>query len=267
VKIESLFWDLSVLSRAVLYSNLSSASRHIGLSQPQISRIVKKIEEELDVQILDREAKRKSAWTRTALDISDQFTKGSKELTKKVESAAKTFNQNEIRIATLEGLSPLAISLSHELLATNHFERVDLDVHDIGDLEDHFLRGHYDVIFTFREPGNRKFRYIQELGYQRLQTVEKSKDVFVGNHLEARTLDNKKNKIKRKYLISNSLLIRREWLEKWGGHGNLPAEIHPNKVESQRDQLVLIVGADDLPRSLWDIILTNSKRRVPLTKS
>src|SRR5262245_56109637 len=128
MKLESLFWDLSVLSRAVGFANLSAASRHIGLSQPQLSRIIKKIEEELGVQLLDREAKRKSAWTQSAVDLAEQFARGSKELSRQVESAVSTAaHPTEIRIATLEGLSPLAISLSHELLAKDNFARVDLD--------------------------------------------------------------------------------------------------------------------------------------------
>lgn len=269
MKLESLYWDFSVLSKAVVFSNLSSASRHIGLSQPQLSRIVKKIEDELGVQLLDREAKRKSAWTRTAQDLAEQFSRGTRDLQRQIESTVKQVHMSEIRIATLEGLSSLAIGLSHELLESDSFERVDLDVHDIGDLEDHFLRSHYDVIFSFREPGNRKFRYVETLGYQHMKLVETKKEVFVGSHFEARSFDGRKKatKLKRKYVISNSLLVRREWLNAWGGTGNLPSEMHPDKLETQTDKMVLMIGTDELPRALWDIIVTNSRRRAGLTKS
>lgn len=268
MKLESLFWDLSVLSRAVVFSNLSSASRHIGLSQPQLSRIIKKIEDDLGVQLLDREAKRKSAWTRTALELAEQFSRGTRDLTRKIETTVKQVHLTEIRIATLEGLSSLAVGLAHRLLESDSFQRVDVDVHDIGDLEDHFLRGHYEVIFSFREPGNRKFRYIENLGFQQMEFVETSKRVFVGSHFEARSFEIKTKKPKhQKFVISNSLLVRREWLEKWGGHGNLPSKMHPKRQECEREKLVMMVGMDDLPKSLWDIILSNSRRQTSLTES
>jgi LysR family transcriptional regulator, transcriptional activator for aaeXAB operon len=258
VKLETVYWDLFVLSRAVAFSNLSTASRHIGISQPQLSRIIKKLEEEIGCQLLDREAKRKSAWTRAAMDLSDEFARGSKELTRKIESASQTTKQTEIRIATLEGMVKLAIQLSHELFATDSFERVEIDVHDIGDLEEHFLRGHYDIIFSFREPGNRKFKYCETVGHQRFQRVESSKDVFVGSHFEARNLQSKKSKTKRKLVISNSVFVRREWLENWGGHGNLPGDTHSSKQDG--DQIVLMIGTEDLPKALWEGILKSSKR-------
>lgn len=259
MKLESVFWDLAVLSKAVAFSNLSTASRHIGLSQPQLSRIIKKLEDEIGCQLLDREAKRKSAWTRAAMDLADEFARGSKELTRKIEAAtAQTTNPTEIRIATLEGMAKLAIELSHELFATDSFERVEIDIHDIGDLEDHFLRGHYDLIFSFREPGNRKFRYCENVGYQRFQQVESSKDVFVGSHFEARNIKAQKSKSKKKFVVSNSLFVRREWLENWGGYGNLPADVHPTKQEG--DQLVFMIGSEDLPKTLWEVVLKSIKR-------
>ena len=55
---EYLSWDLAILSRATHYPNLSIASTHVGLSQPQLSRIVAKLEEQYGVQLLDREARR-----------------------------------------------------------------------------------------------------------------------------------------------------------------------------------------------------------------
>jgi DNA-binding transcriptional LysR family regulator len=258
MKIEGFFHELSVLSKAVAFSNLSSASRHVGLSQPQLSRIVKKIEGELGIQLLDREARRKSAWTRAALELADRFSRGTRELGRQIDAVSSQAMPREIRVATLEGLSALAVRLGRRLLDTGKFERVDLDVHDIGDLEEHFLRGHYDVIFSFREPGNRKFRFVEELGYQTLKPVETSKDVFVGSPFEARHA--RKIKARGKLVISNSLLIRREWLQQWGGHGLLPAEVHPKKCESSHDEVVLMVGAEELPKSLWDVLVNNSMR-------
>ena len=49
--------EFSVLRRAVAYKNLTAASQNIGISQPQLSRIVAKLEQELDVKLLNRDRK------------------------------------------------------------------------------------------------------------------------------------------------------------------------------------------------------------------
>ena len=60
---QQLYYELGVLAKAVNFKNLSAAALHVGLSQPQLSRIIAKIEEELKIVLLDRSAKRKSGWT------------------------------------------------------------------------------------------------------------------------------------------------------------------------------------------------------------
>ena len=154
-------------------------------------------------------------------------------------------------------MAKIAIELSHELFAKDSFERVELDIHDVGDLEEHFFRGHYDIIFSFREPGNRKFRYSETVGYQRFDRVENTKGVFVGSHFEARNLQSKKSKTKLKLVVSNSLIVRREWLENWGGHGSLPGGVRKSRQEGDRE--VLIIGADNLSKTLWEHIISVTK--------
>ena len=46
---DHLHWPLSVLSKAIHHKNLSAAADHIGLSQPQLSRLIAQLEEELGV--------------------------------------------------------------------------------------------------------------------------------------------------------------------------------------------------------------------------
>ena len=58
--LQNLAYELSVLVKAVQHKNLSAAAVHVGLSQPQLSRLVAKIEHELNIILLDRTARRKS---------------------------------------------------------------------------------------------------------------------------------------------------------------------------------------------------------------
>ncbi len=75
-----LHWELSVLSRAVAYQNLSSAAMHIGTSQPQLSRIISKLERELKTVLLDRTSRRKSGWTLAALRLAELYMKSERRL-------------------------------------------------------------------------------------------------------------------------------------------------------------------------------------------
>jgi LysR family transcriptional regulator, transcriptional activator for aaeXAB operon len=77
-KVEGLHWPLSVLARAVHYKNLTSASSHVGLSQPQLSRLVSQLEKELNVTLLDRSARRKSGWTPAAHRVAQIYAISSK---------------------------------------------------------------------------------------------------------------------------------------------------------------------------------------------
>src|SRR5947209_3185861 len=71
--VTELNYPLSVLAKAVAYRNLSSASLHVGLSQPQLSRLISQIEKELGVELLDRKVKRKSSWTPQAMKLAELF--------------------------------------------------------------------------------------------------------------------------------------------------------------------------------------------------
>ncbi|MGE3974209.1 MAG: LysR family transcriptional regulator [Bdellovibrionales bacterium] len=249
--VENLYWELSVLTRATAFSNLSIASRHVGLSQPQLSRIVKRIEEELEVNLLNREAKRKSSWTPAALRLTETFSRSARLLNNEIESTVSNSQVTEIKIATLEGLGNIAQNLGHELLEEEGFELVELDVHDLSDLEELFLRGNYDMIFTFREPTNRKFRYETRLGYQTMKHMNPSQKLKVMSQYEFRTARHKKKK-GEKHFVSNSLLMRKEWLDHFGGSGLVPSSIHEEPIKEMRDQEVLVIGSDLLNQKVWN---------------
>src|SRR5688500_1926000 len=108
-----LSWDLAILSRAIAYPNLSGASSHVGLSQPQLSRIVAKLEEQLGLTLLDRETKRKSSWTPAAYRLSEIYTKTFHNFRSEVGKLSDGLEPEHIRVGTLEGLIPLAMSFCH----------------------------------------------------------------------------------------------------------------------------------------------------------
>src|SRR4051794_20367369 len=100
---DHLHSELSVLSRAVAFDNLSSAAGPVGLSQPQLSRIVSRIEQELGVVLLDRGAKRKSGWTPVAHRLAELFSKSTRHFQEQVQRMLQAAEPTEIRVAALEG--------------------------------------------------------------------------------------------------------------------------------------------------------------------
>ena len=168
---DCLNWDLTILSRAVAYPNLSTAAMHVGLSQPQLSRIVARLEGDLGLVLLDREAKRKSGWTPPALRLADACSRATRGLTKDLQRLAETAEPRELRIGALEGLLPLASKLAQGLFERSRVRTLEVDVLDLNPLEEQFLSGELDLLLTVREPGRRKFRNALRLGYQALERV------------------------------------------------------------------------------------------------
>src|ERR1700722_16048239 len=110
-----LSYPLSVLAKAVAYRNLSSASLHVGLSQPQLSRLIAKLESELNMELLDRRVKRKSSWTPQAIQLAELFTQNQRRLENSIRSLQTNQRARQVHIGTLEGLSEAAIHLAHLL--------------------------------------------------------------------------------------------------------------------------------------------------------
>ncbi|HND84972.1 MAG TPA: LysR family transcriptional regulator, partial [Pseudobdellovibrionaceae bacterium] len=97
-----LFYELQVLSSAVQYKNLSAAAKHIGLSQPQLSRIIQKIESHMNIVLLDRTAKKNSGWTKIASQISDAFLKNVHRMESDFAGISRDQVTSELHIGTLE---------------------------------------------------------------------------------------------------------------------------------------------------------------------
>lgn len=248
---DGLHWPLSVLSRAVHFKNLTSASTHVGLSQPQLSRLVQQLEKEFSVTLLDRSARRKSGWTQTALKLAQVYSQNSRKLKDAVFETIEADTPKELRFGTLEGLSPIALHLTHTVLEQSKSALVELDVYDQTDLEEKFLNGDLDVILSSRSPGKQKLKHSLQIGHQIFDNFDKGNKYEVMSPFE---LGLKKRRLEKdkKAFISNSLFLRRQWFLRYGGLGDLPGKVQTQKTKETLP--VLLVGAELLNEGIWKIL-------------
>ena len=251
---DSLHWPLSVLSKAVHFKNLTSASAHVGLSQPQLSRLVSQLEKEFNITLLDRAARRKSGWTPTAFQLAEIYSKNSRRLQDALHEALEAQIPQHVRIGTLEGLSYIGINLSKVLFEKSKVEHVELDIYDQDGLEKRFLNGDLDLILTSRSPGKQKYKHIYELGYQNFKSVDTQTELAVLSPYEYQSLK-RKNEEGERMFISNSLAIRKTWLDKNGGVGKIPADVQRDKA--QTDHEVLLIGTELFHEALWDLVASH----------
>ncbi len=246
---ERIFDELGVISRAVAYKNLSSASIHVGLSQPQLSRVVSKVEGVLNVVLLDRTARRKSGWTPLAFRLAELYSRNLRSLDRELGDLLQTAHTQELKIGTLEGVVPVVMPILKEFFDRMGVGLVEIDVYDLSNLEEEFLQGELDLIVTSREPGKRKFRYIKDIGYQSLDRTKTGAPYHVMSPFE---YVSRREKVQdgEKVLISNSLAIRREWLTKFGGEGALPSPMKRRKG-GQETETISLIGNDTLSPVLW----------------
>jgi hypothetical protein len=244
-----LSWDLAILSRAVAYNNLSGASAHVGLSQPQLSRIVAKLEDQLNISLLDRETKRKSSWTPAAFRLAEIYTATFLNFRTEVNQLAEGLEPDTLRIGALEGLIPLAMEFCKKLHANTDIMVIELNIHDTNALEEKFLKAELDLIYTVREPSRKKFRYTENLGYQTLDKVETGPmQIFSTFEFTSKM---HKGKPKERCFVSNSLRVRQDWIEKNGGQGILPSVVKSKKSDKKNEVPVIVVAHDHLPQNFW----------------
>ncbi len=252
--IQNLTYELSVLAKAVQHKNLSAAAVHVGLSQPQLSRLIAKIESELQVVLLDRSARRKSGWTSIAHDLSLTFTKGIGRLQTEILSVAQASEATELRIGTLEGLSAIAANFIQQCFESYGIRTAFLDVLDFRDLDSQFLGGNLDLIFTVRSPTKQKILHELEVGYQQMEKITTNKDTLVFSTFEFSGADKKSLESAQNVLVSNSLAFRSTWLHQIGGTGVLP--IDAKKGRGKGYFSVYLLGSDLISPNLWKKICT-----------
>ena len=249
---DHLNWDLSVLHRSISYPNLSGAAAHVGISQPQLSRIVSRIEERLGVVLLDREARRKSAWTPAAYRVAEIYAGAFRKFRAELSEMVEGTQMHHLRIGTLEGLSDLALQFCDRLLQRSASPKViEVNVYDLNELEQVFAKQNLELIFTSREPGKRKFKYLKNLGFQTIDRMG-SGAIEVMSTFEFNTLSHQKQGSGIRTLVSNSLEIRKKWLQKTGTTGLIPSPLRKKKLASRVNHPILMIGSDALSEKFWD---------------
>ncbi len=250
---DNLHWELSVLSKAIHYKNLSGAAAHIGLSQPQLSRIISKLEGQLNVVLLDRTVRRKSGWTTIAHKIAETYSKNSRKLTQALSSLVSDDQVMQVTVGSLEGVLDVAGDLCQLMFENTKLQVIELDVYDLSELEEKFEREEIDIIITGREPGHKKFKNVRTLGYQTFEKVGGDNSLRVMSPYEFTSSRQKQAKNTR-VLLSNSLAVRKHWIEKNGGSGVFPSEIKKKKSGGDSEVPVFLIGSDLLNPAVWQKI-------------
>jgi DNA-binding transcriptional LysR family regulator len=247
--IQNLAYELSVLAKAVQHKNLSAAAVHVGLSQPQISRLIAKIESELNVILLDRSARRKSGWTPIANELALIFSKGMTRLQSDILTLATAREITQLHIGTLEGLSHIAMQFAKQCFENLGMKSVYLDVLDFAELDSNFISGNLDLIFTVKSPGRQKYQHVIEVGFQQMDKVSSDPSVLVMSPFELSGYDKKDLESAKHMFVSNSLSLRDKWLHEFGGTGALPVDAKKGKGKGHH--VIYLVGADLISPTLW----------------
>lgn len=263
---DHLHWPLSVLGKAIHHKNLSAAANHIGLSQPQLSRLIAKLEEELGVVLLDRAARRKSGWTPVAYRVADIYFRSSRKLQVQLQELQAGDQLQHLNVGTLEGLVPLAAEVCHNLFQLTKISVVELNVYDLSELEEHFEKDEVDLILTCREPGRAKYKNLRLVGWQDL-TIEndtKSNPLKVLSPFEyANWIQSGKRSASRRerdetahsrILISNSLALRRQFIEHHNARGQVPSTVYSKRPGTKTEKPVYLLGNEILPHAIWEKI-------------
>jgi hypothetical protein len=248
--LDSLHWQLSILTKATQYKNLTSASNNVGLSQPQLSRIIQQLESELNMVLLDRTAKRKSGWTQAAFNLSDVYAQHSRRLSASIHSVVETQVPNHITIATLEGLADNAMTIAHKLLKHPRIQTVELDMYDLSELEKRFLIGDVDIAITSKIPTKQKLKNVIEIGFQTFETIQKNGPYTV---LSAYEFGRMKKRAGKDFIVSNSLEVRKKWVQRFGGTATVPSQVTNSKTKDSVPALV--IAADTFSAEVWKLLL------------
>lgn len=258
MNLSEIAWQLDILSRAVGHRNLSAAASQIGMSQPQLSRVVRALEKSLGVELLDRHSRRTSRWLSQAAEVAEGYRRASSGFAANIQGLRKENWPERVRLLTLEGLMPEALKLAHQILSDARVRRVELDVLDLGLLETQFNSGDCELILTSRAPTRRKLERELLVGYQTFVST-RSGSVQVLSSFEDSS--RKKSQSTGQAFISNSLAARRLWVEEFGGTSQLPSPPRPAKRVSAGQLPVLLIGADHLPTAFWEKTASSVGRR------
>lgn len=250
---QDVHYRLSILAKAVQHKNLSAAANHVGFSQPQLSRVISKLEDDLQVVLLDRGVRRKSGWTSTALRLSEVYVQNELQLQSSIQKIMGKQLFSTLRVGTLEGLSTLAMNYVKAIFAGMEIKEVHLDIFEISELEAHFDAGELDLIFSFKVPGRQKYRNVLEVGYQSIKPINTEGSFLVYSPYEYSQYKIKGKKTTKSVFLSNSLFLRKQWLKKFKGEGYLPSRILLRPSEGKFP--LYLIGSDLLSPQIWEKVL------------
>jgi len=245
-----LHWELTVLSRAVHYKNLSSAADHVRLSQPQLSRIVSRLEAHFGIILLDRTARRKSGWTAEAHRLAEVYQNSMKRLKGEIQQFVRDAEPEEISLGCLEGMIPVANEIGRRLLENSHLRVLEINVFDLNVLEENFLKGDLDLICTSREPGRKKYSHIHPLGYQWLEKHAGKGGPRVMSSWESNV--EKKTGTMTQTVVSNSLQLRKDWILKHKGEGTIPSEVSASRTSIKNPTPLFLIGTELINKKHWN---------------
>jgi len=249
-KMTEIYWPLEVLSRSVHYPNLSTAADHVGLSQSQLSRVLKQLETYFGYELLDRKIKRKSMWTPKALELAEVFLTHHQRLQNQFQLLKSEQQIHELSMVCLEGLIEHGAQLLNKVSKQLAVPTIRLDVFDLDELEERYLREEYDLLLSMRIPNRAKPKYQHTLGFQNPEIrSNKNPALSVLSLFEAHQKQSRKKKAS-KTVISNSLLVRRIWVDKYGGTGVFPSEDLKTRGEIE----ISLVAQPNLPEHIWKIL-------------
>ena len=176
--------------------------------------------------------------------MAQVFEASQRRLMHSVDELRENTQPTRLHIGTLEGLSDIAMESAHRVLQTTSVEFLQLDVLELAEIETQFLSGGIDLAFTSRVPSHRKLEKVIELGKQSFDKYRNHWDYGVFSPFEYA----KQNlELSKKTIVSNSLNIRRQWLETHGGVGQVPGAI------GKKGELpVLVIANDWVQDSLWN---------------
>lgn len=250
---QHLHYELEILAKCIHFKNLSAAAIHVGLSQPQLSRIISKVETEMKVVLLDRAAKRKSGWTPLAFELSKLYEKNMQRLELELTLLTKNESLSELRIGSLEGLSHLAMNFAKIGFDDIGIKKIILDIYDLNDLEANFMSGNLDIILTSKIPGKQKYSHLYTIGYQQFENIETNRAYQLFTAFEYNKKEKKVRTPSDHILISNSLAIKKEWLKIYGGVASLPTA--PKKSPLAGDEPILLIASELIGPKIWEKLL------------
>ena len=249
-----LAWEIEVLSRAIQYPNLSVAATQIGLSQPQLSRILQRVEADLGLLLLERDSKRQVSWKPEAIKLANVYSQISRSWDLELKHLQGSKQLKKIRVGCLEGLSEVATEyIAKVVKLESSLEEIEIESLDLGELEKAFLAQEIDLMLSSRSPGKKKFQYLEVIGHQKFTSFQGTSEWQVKTPFEIL----KDSKLKsKKNIVTKSLWLKTLCRDKLHASAMIPQKLNKKLPKDSQDFVpVFMIARDDFPKELWKELL------------